>query len=91
MSSMLMLDVPPEFSAFCTAHRLTPAEVLAVFMGDMAETSEDCERVAHRCLVDWFNWTMLQSQEPRGDGEPLTGIDAIDYPTDLAPLHGQYP
>jgi hypothetical protein len=91
MSSTLTLDVPAGFSAFCATHQLSPVEVLAVFMGDMAETSENSDRIAHRCLDDWFNWTALPSKGLRGDGEPLTGIDAIDYPPDLAPLYGKYP
>lgn len=31
------LDVPPEFTAFCTARGLTSAQVLAAFMLDLAE------------------------------------------------------
>lgn len=49
------LPVPVQFVAFCKGHRLTPEQVLAAFMADLAETA-DSNGSDERMHADaWFD------------------------------------
>ncbi|HEX7817386.1 hypothetical protein [Dyella sp.] len=51
----LQLQVPPEFDAFCRGHQLTPSQVLAAFMADLAETADSNGSDERRLAEAWFD------------------------------------
>lgn len=51
----LQLHVPPEFEAFCRGHQLTPSQVLAAFMADLAETADSHGSDERRHAEAWFD------------------------------------
>lgn len=51
----ITLPVPPAFVAFCAGNRLTPAQVLAAFMHDLAETAESNGSDERMCAAQWFD------------------------------------
>lgn len=51
----LQMQVPSEFDAFCRDHRLTPAQVLAAFMADLAETHDSNGSDERRHATAWFD------------------------------------
>ena len=51
----LQLEIPSEFDAFCRGHRLTPSQVLAAFMADLAETADSNGSDERRHAEAWFD------------------------------------
>lgn len=51
----LQLHVPPEFEAFCHGRQLTPSQVLAAFMADLAETANSNGSDERMRAAAWFD------------------------------------
>lgn len=61
----ITLQIPAEFIAFCTGHSLTPAQVLAAFMADLAETSDSNGSDERMHASDWFDRVIWPEQPER--------------------------
>lgn len=51
----ITLPIPAEFAAFCAGHGLTPAQVLAAFMADLADTANSNGSDERMHASDWFD------------------------------------
>lgn len=93
---VVSVAIPPEFAAHCVAHGLSPGQVLTAFMADLGETSQSNGSDERMRAAEWFDrvcWPEADDElamdwerfpRLRADGEVLTGIDALDYPPDIA-------
>lgn len=51
----LTLPLPAQFIALCRGHGLTPAQVLAAFMADLAETADSNGSDERMHATNWFD------------------------------------